>query len=81
MFDTTRRRILDGLNRRYIYGRLVSDRARAEAVQRLYHENSHTDFNPFLFIAVTSYYRPPRRDGCDDETGLQVQLLLCGEAR
>jgi hypothetical protein len=76
--DTTRRRALNGLNRRYIYGRLVCF---------VYSIATPLFFLVLLTICfhndIASVAHTPisHRDGGYHEASGQIQLILCRQAR
>ena len=96
MFSLARRRFLDGLGRRYIYGRVVciyfstpwpfrTTRNSLSPSPLLHPSTKHqkpiADHAPHLLNpAPTSRYNLSDWDGDRRAAGGQVQLLLCGEA-
>lgn len=78
MFTSTKRKVIDGLNKRYIYGRVVRwlilrslPFAPGPALTRL----------PVYDIAPPTYDHISHRDGRSNSHCGQVQHLLCRQAR
>lgn len=79
MIEAARKKVLGGLNSRYIYGRVVGFlfNTRNSTYQSGQTLSSLLSLIHVGSIAATPYNHILNRDGDHDETDRKVQLLLC----